>query len=145
MHPHFFIRKMALPASDVKLKILRSAIYRLQFHSKHLSWSSSFFTVHRAPSMAAGIFFPEDCNILDFLSTLFQLIFSQLRKTPTVPLQLLHTASLRYRSENKPKKWRFSRPSICMAFLLCETIFTKFTVFLDIISQNSMHISQKTP
>ena len=84
-------------------------------------------------------FFPEDCNILDFLSTLFQLIFSQLRKTPTVPLQLLHKASAAHCIEfhcaqNNTKKWRFSRATICMVFLLWDMIFTKVITWAEKIS-----------
>ena len=79
-------------------------------------------------------FFPEDCNILDFLSTLFQLIFSQLRKTPTVSLQLLHTASAAHCAQNNTKKWRFSRATICMVFLLWDMIFTKVITWAEKIS-----------
>ena len=79
-------------------------------------------------------FFPEDCNILDFLSTLFQLIFSQLRKTPTVPLHLLHTASAAHCAQNNTKKWRFSRATICMVFLLWDMIFTKVITWAEKIS-----------
>ena len=84
-------------------------------------------------------FFPEDFNILDFLSTLFQLIFSQLRKTPTVPLQLLHKASAAHCiafhcAQNNTKKWRFSRATICMVFLLWDMIFTKVITWAEKIS-----------
>ena len=103
-------------------------------HLVYVPCTNYVWTSHVETKDGRRDFFPEDCNILDFLSTLFQLIFSQLRKTPTVPLHLLHTVLAAHCAQNNTKKWRFSRATICMVFLLWDMIFTKVITWAEKIS-----------